>query len=175
MTKAELRKSIRQAKARQDAVQLQAWSHALCRYILGDGMWRSAGVVLLYHALPDEVDTRLLIDAGRRMGKTVLLPVCVGDELELRVFDGVTRMGAYGIQEPVGEVFTGFDRIDLAIVPGMAFDALGNRLGRGKGYYDRLLPRLKAYRMGLCFPFQLVEQVPVEDNDVRMNEVVSRI
>ena len=65
------------------------------------------------------------------------------------------------------------DEIDLAVIPGVAFDRHGVRLGRGKGYYDRLLPlMLNAYRIGICFPFQLLEQLPSEPHDVLMNEVV---
>jgi len=77
--------------------------------------------------------------------------------------------------EPSGELFTDFDRITLAIIPGMAFDHQGNRLGRGKGYYDRLLPQLShAYKLGLCFPFQLLtEEIPHEPHDCRMDEVFS--
>ena len=63
--------------------------------------------------------------------------------------------------------------IDLAIIPRVAFDVHGNRLGRGKGYYDRLLPRLPhTYKIGICFPFQLLEKVPTETQDVRMDEVL---
>lgn len=77
--------------------------------------------------------------------------------------------------EPVGSLFPQeeYDQIELAIIPGMAFDAMGHRLGRGKGYYDRLLPQLTAaYKIGVCYPFQFVSDVPSEEHDVRMNEVI---
>lgn len=81
--------------------------------------------------------------------------------------------GAFGIMEPSGELFTDYSRITLAVVPGMAFDSHGHRLGRGKGYYDRFLPLLpQAYKIGVCFPFQLVDDVPIEPTDVVMDEVV---
>jgi 5-formyltetrahydrofolate cyclo-ligase len=76
--------------------------------------------------------------------------------------------------EPIGEVFpeSRYDEITLALIPGMAFDAEGHRLGRGKGYYDRLLPRLsRAYKMGVCFPFQMVDAVPSEPHDQKVDEV----
>ena len=84
--------------------------------------------------------------------------------------------GAFGILEPTGEVFSDYDNVDAAIIPGMAFDGHGNRLGRGKGYYDRLLPRLtKAYKIGVCFPFQYFDEIPSEEHDVVMDCVVSSI
>ena len=70
--------------------------------------------------------------------------------------------------------FTDYAAIDFIVVPGVAFDAKGNRLGRGKGYYDRLLPRIpSAYKAGICFPFQLVEEVPAESFDVRMDIIIT--
>lgn len=129
--------------------------------------------MLLYHSLPDEPDTHAFIRqwAGR---KRILLPVVVGDDLELRVYagDDSLRTGAFHIAEPAGEAFTDYAAIDLAVIPGVAFDRRGNRLGRGKGYYDRLLPRLTAYKIGVCFPFQRVESLPAEAHDVRMDEII---
>lgn len=173
MEKKELRQIIRARKASYSKEQLEVMSVSVCRDIMQDGAWRAAGVVLLYHALPDEVNTELLIERAVFMGKTVLLPVVVGDDLELRVYEGDSSLsvGAFGIKEPIGPVFplSEYDSINLAIVPGMAFDAYGNRLGRGKGYYDRLLPRLRnAMKIGVCFPFQMVERVPSEVHDVKV-------
>ena len=135
--------------------------------------WQEARTVLLYHSLPDEPDTHAFVRQWARE-KRILLPVVVGDDLELRVYtdDDSLRAGAFHIAEPRGKAFTDYAAIDLAIVPGVAFDREGNRLGRGKGYYDRLLPRLKAYKIGLCFPFQLVESIPAEAHDVRMDEII---
>jgi 5-formyltetrahydrofolate cyclo-ligase len=83
------------------------------------------------------------------------------------------RVGAYGILEPTGPLFTDYDSIDLAVVPGVAFTRDGVRLGRGKGYYDRLLPRIKSPKVGICFPFQILESIPTEPFDVKMDEVVA--
>lgn len=137
--------------------------------------FRAASTVLLYHSLKDEVDTHEFIRKWSRK-KRILLPVVVGDDLELRIYTGPKDMaiGAYGINEPTGELFTDYAAIDFIAVPGVAFDRSGNRLGRGKGYYDRLLPRIpSAYKAGICFPFQLVEEVPAEAFDIRMDEVIT--
>ena len=81
---------------------------------------------------------------------------------------------SYGILEPVGEPFTNYHDIDVAIIPGMAFDLAGNRMGRGKGFYDRLLPKLAdARKIGICFSFQLLEHIPTEAHDCPMDIIVS--
>lgn len=177
MQKSEIRTWVRGLKSACTREQLGNRSAEACSHVLSDGLWRAAGTVLLYHALSDEVDTSCLFDNARLMGKHILLPRVVGDELELCVYspDTLSR-GAFGIMEPTGEVFplSRYAEIDLAVIPGMAFDRRGARLGRGKGYYDRLLPLLPgAYKLGLCYAFQLLDFLPTEQHDICMNEVVT--
>lgn len=81
------------------------------------------------------------------------------------------KKGSFGIDEPTGETVTDLSAIDIAIIPGVGFDKQGNRLGRGKGYYDRLLPKLQSYNIGICFSFQVIPAVPVEPFDHPMDEV----
>lgn len=140
--------------------------------------WKEAQTVLLYHALPDEPDLQSLLDEGLLQGKQLLLPVVVGDDLVLKHFKGSDslREGAFHILEPVGKDFPleQYHQIDLALIPGMAFDCAGHRLGRGRGYYDRLLPRIpQAHTLGICFPFQLLDSIPVESHDINVDEVIS--
>ena len=175
--KDDLRDYIREQKALCTQEQLTDMSEAVVGSILFGGQWSVASTILLYSPVPDEVDIRPLIKMARQAGHRVLLPVVVGRELELRLYEGEEsmRVGAYKIMEPVGPLFPleDYDQVELAIVPGMAFDAMGNRLGRGKGYYDRLLPLLShAYKIGVCYPFQFVADVPSQEHDVRMNEVI---
>ena len=109
-------------------------------------------------------------------GKHILLPRVTGEgTMELRRYTGPSDLaqGAYNIMEPTGEVFDNYTDIDIAVIPGVAFDKDGNRMGRGKGYYDRLLPKLaNTYKIGICLPFQLVEKIPTDEHDVRMDEVL---
>lgn len=171
MTKKEIRQLIRERKAVCTMEERQAQSKDICERLMQTEQWKEAQIVLLYHALPDEVNTEMLLSTK---GKHILLPVVVGDDLELREYCGTTHEGAFHIQEPVGELFVDCESIDLAIIPGMAFDHEGHRLGRGKGYYDHLLPRLtKAYRIGICFPFQILEYIPSEAHDIPMHEVIT--
>ena len=140
-----------------------------------ESFFREAKTILLYYSLKDEVQTHAFIDKWSKI-KNILLPVVVGDKLELRRYTGRQdlQVGAYNIEEPTGEVFTDYDTIDVAIIPGVAFDSAGNRLGRGKGYYDRLLPKLNATRtIGICFSFQVFDEIPVEEHDRKMDHILT--
>ena len=133
--------------------------------------------IVAYYSLPDEVCTHQLLDELLAAGKNVYLPKVVSDtEMVLCRYTGRDSLqkGAFGILEPVGTEYScsAYDEIELALVPGVAFDSEGHRLGRGRGYYDRLLPLLSnAYKLGVCFPFQCVERVPSEAHDMSVNEV----
>ncbi len=176
-TKTEIRTLIRKEKSLYTPSQLNALSCIACEGIRNETSWQEAQTVLLYYPLPDEVDVRQLLEESFADGKTVLLPAVVGLELELRVYNGSHSLskGDLEILEPVGNVFSSdlYSDIDVVLVPGMAFDENGHRLGRGKGYYDRLLPFLRnAYLLGVAFPFQFLTNIPVEEHDVRMDRVI---
>lgn len=153
---------------------LQSQSVDILAVLEAHPAFRTAQTVLLYYSLKDEVDTHEFIRKWSRE-KRILLPVVTGDDLELRVYTRPEDLatGAYGIEEPTGERFTDYAAIGFAAIPGVAFDSSGNRLGRGKGYYDRLLPRLTAFKAGICFPFQLVEEVPAEPFDICMDTIIT--
>lgn len=180
-----MRKEIRERKRQYDEQELKELSAGICRSLLIHPKVSAASVVLLYWALPDEVCTHDLVQRLAAMGKTVLLPrVVSGTAMTLHYFTAVEDMarGAYGILEPRGNEVdlerpeagqTDSGAAMVGIIPGMAFDCRGHRLGRGKGYYDRLLAMLpRIYRIGVCFPFQIVDEVPAEETDVAMDEVV---
>lgn len=174
--KAETRKFIRQQKRAYETKELAELSDKVVERLTVNERWQQAKTVLLYHSLPDEVATHALIQKAVEAGKRVLLPVVVGDDLELREFrrQEALHEGAFHIQEPDGIAFTDYAAIDLAVIPGMAFTADGRRLGRGKGYYDRLLSRLShVYKIGICWPFQLLDELPAEAHDIRMDAVVT--
>ena len=173
MTKQELRKMIRQRKQQHSVDE----SSAFISQLKANSHFLHAHTLLLYSALPDEVPTQTLIDELVAQGKTVLLPRVVSDtDMELRRYSGPAdlQQGAFGIMEPMGELFTDYAAIDVAIIPGMAFDDEGHRLGRGKGYYDRFLAKLSptTYKIGLCFSWQRVNHVPTDSHDIPMDEVI---
>ena len=171
-TKQEIRKMIRLRKQQHTADE----SSVVITRLKANPRFSQAQTLLLYSALPDEVQTQSLLDELTEAGKTVLLPKVVNSEdMELRRYTGKADLqpGAYDIMEPVGALFTDYASIDVAVVPGMAFDAQGHRLGRGKGYYDRFLAKVPdVYKIGLCFSWQIVDEVPSEANDIMMDEII---
>jgi 5-formyltetrahydrofolate cyclo-ligase len=95
--------------------------------------------------------------------------------MELRCYEGPQDLegGFFNIMEPVGKAFSNYEEIDVAVIPGMAFDGRCNRLGRGRGYYDRLLPKLpQAYKIGICFDFQKLPGIPADEHDIKVDEIV---
>ncbi|WP_308227811.1 5-formyltetrahydrofolate cyclo-ligase [uncultured Prevotella sp.] len=176
MDKQSLRKEIKNKKRQFTSQELCELSFPVVMRLLSHPRIKTANTVMLYYSLPDEVDTHTLVDSLLMSGKRILLPRVTGEgTMELRRYTGPSDLaqGAYNIMEPTGEVFDNYTDIDLAVIPGVAFDKDGNRMGRGKGYYDRLLPKLaNTYKIGICLPFQLVEKIPTDEHDVRMDEVL---
>ncbi len=171
MTKQELRQHIRALKKQYLTEGLSP-----CEVLLQHPRIIDSRTILAYSALPDEVPTQALLDQLVKQGKTVLLPRVISNtDMVLHWYTGkqTLQTGAYDILEPTGEPFTDYAAIDVAIIPGMAFDAEGHRLGRGKGYYDRFLTRVPyLYKIGLCFSWQMVESVPYDVQDIAMDEVI---
>ncbi|MBR6191717.1 MAG: 5-formyltetrahydrofolate cyclo-ligase [Prevotella sp.] len=184
MDKKELRKLIRNLKAQHSEEDLMLASHRICDAVMSLPRMNDADSILLYWSLPDEVCTHGLVKRLYSEGRTVLLPrVKTDTELSLHLYagDGSMRQGAFGIMEPTtpelsdSELSSIVTPHTVAIIPGVAFDRQGHRLGRGRGYYDRMLkrpPLTAAYKTGICFHFQLLPLLPTTPYDVIMDEVV---
>lgn len=172
--KKELRKWIRQEKTKYSASTLKELSVDILTQLEQLPAFQKAKAVLLYHSMNDEVNTHEFIEKWASE-KNIILPVVVGKELELRQYTGPQdlKVSAYGIEEPMGTLFTDYNSIEIAIIPGMAFDEKGHRLGRGKGYYDKLLPHIPALKAGICFSFQLVGEVPADAFDINMDIIIT--
>ncbi len=177
--KKNLRLQIKKAKAQYTQQQLLEMSHPIIQQLEAHPLFRQAKTLLLYSSLPDEVDTQSLINKLRTVPtgsctKQILLPSVAGEVLELHTYNAETSLttGAFGIQESNGLPFHDYAGIDLAVLPGIAFDSEGRRLGRGKGYYDRLLTQLNCPTIGLCFPFQFLENIPAEPWDRSVTMVI---
>lgn len=171
-TKKELRQEIALKKKQQPEESLREWSVTLLKALESHPMFRKAKTLLFYYSLPDEVQTHDFVERWSKE-KEIILPAVKGNELELRRYTGKEslRKGSYGIEEPTGALLEDYAQIELSLIPGVSFDAHGNRLGRGKGYYDRLLPLLRSYNIGICFQFQVSPEIPAEPFDRKMDEV----
>lgn len=167
-----LRDEIRRRKALCSADERARQSAWVVEQLRREPLFAAAHCVMLYWPLPDEPDLRPLIDEALRI-KRVMLPVVVGDDMlpvELTATT-VWRRGAFGIMEPQGSPCT--EPIDLIVVPGVAFDAAGHRMGRGRGYYDRFLAAMpQVPTIGVAFDFQMVPHVPYDRYDVPMHKVL---
>lgn len=173
--KKELRKLIRERKKLLSKNDKDLQSEKIFSSVVNSSVYKNAQTILLYWSMDDEVPTQNFILSNYET-KTILLPCVVGDDLVLRKFSGMQSMKAgeqFGILEPTGEVFSDYENIDLMIIPGVAFDRERRRIGRGRGFYDRLLSVNQNKKMGICFDCQFVEEVPVEDFDVKMDFVVT--
>lgn len=173
MDKKELRLYIKTLKKQHSKESLQEQSRLILNKLENNMSFIEAKTVMLYSSLPDEVQTHDFLKKWRDE-KKIILPTVVGDDIIPVELSKETdfAIGDFNILEPQNEPYNG--DYDLIIVPGVAFDRNGNRIGRGKGYYDRFLSKhLDVKRIGICFDFQFIDEVPTEDNDIRMDEVIS--
>ena len=175
--KKEIRKAVRGLKNSISQEERDARSLSIQEKLLSMGIFENHGTILLYHALPDEVNTELLLStlSNRRGGnKRIILPVVEGEYLILKEYiPEEISVGYRNIQEPTGTDLIDPSEIELAIIPGMAFDPSCNRMGRGKGFYDRLIPYLKCRTIGLGYSFQIVENIPCEEFDKPLDMVIT--
>jgi 5-formyltetrahydrofolate cyclo-ligase len=154
-------------------------SEQICLRLKGQPRWQQARIVLLYVPAKFEPDVWPLAGEAVMAGKIVCLPryVAVQDDYEIcAVRDPLRELvpGPFGLREPQAgcEIFD-VNRLDFSVVPGIGFDLGGWRLGRGKGYYDRLLARVPGFKCGIGFDWQVVNDLPVEPHDVRLNCILT--
>lgn len=152
-------------------------SRIIKKKLFGMQIFRQARTLMFYIAFGGEVDTKEMIKEAQKLGKMIAVPVCKEDRLmHPCVLDPKAKLvrGPYGVWEPAIKKRVKLDDLDLVIVPGVAFDKKGNRLGRGKGCYDYFLKRLhhRAPCVGLAFNFQILPAVPATNEDVKVNRVI---
>ncbi|MBI4352496.1 MAG: 5-formyltetrahydrofolate cyclo-ligase [Candidatus Omnitrophica bacterium] len=176
-----MRKSIRLKLDSHSAKERRAKSLAIGKKLFRLSAFQTAKTVCFYVSLPEEVDTAFMIDRALRSGKRVAAPLSDLKKRELALYEMKNRTelvtGAYGILEPppLRERSVKASEIDCVVVPGLVFDKKGNRLGRGKGFYDRFLKGLdrRVPRIGLAFSFQVAEKMPVEAHDEKVDVVLT--
>lgn len=173
MGKKEIRRSIKSRTLALKSEQALRQSEAVVERLLQILAQRKPQVVALFAPLRDEVQIGSLM---QRIECRVVVPRVEGDEMEFYdLASGSLAEGSFGIMEPQSGEPIEPRKIDVMVVPGVAFTPSGDRLGRGKGFYDRYLSRegFRAYCVGVCYPHQMVDELPVEPHDKRMDEVVS--
>ena len=179
--KQELRKLMSAKLKNQKEESVRKKSLAIKEKLFRLKAFTQAKTVMFYLALKSEVQTRLMIEGAITLGKKVAVPIC--DIRHKKIIpcmirglkDSDFKKGAYCIDEPCGKKPVNPADIGLCVIPGVAFDAKGNRLGRGLGYYDRFLALLpkRVPKVGLAFKFQVLPCLPQSlPHDVRVDKVL---
>ena len=175
MNKKELRQQIKQLKAMTPLAVRQVEAPMVFSTIEKMAVWQQAQHILCYWSLPDELPTHESVNQWLTDGKNIYLPRVKGDDLEIVPYHGSQSLddnNKFHIGEPVGEPVDA-SCLELIIVPAVALDGKRNRLGRGKGFYDRLLSTCDCPTIGVVCDFQLVDEVPVEPHDRPLDCIVT--
>ena len=179
LTKKLLRSKILLRLKRQKEEDRYHNSKTIAKKLLRTKEFKKAKLVMFYIALSGEVNTEEMIKLAKKLGKIVAVPVCTKTEISMKpcILDGHggLQKGPYGVVEPAVKKSAAIKDLDLVIVPGLAFDKKGNRLDRGKGYYDRFLSRLPkdTPSIGLAYDFQVLSSVPTASHDVSVTKVLT--
>ncbi len=178
--KRRVRKEMKATLAGMSAEAAARKSRDACSLLLGCEEFLRARTVMLYLSMPRELDVAPALHAAWAQGKRVLVPrvdlrVPEMIAVEIRSLETDVAPGTLGILEPLARDPVAPGDIDLVIVPGLAFDNRGRRLGRGAGFYDRFLsdPHLRATACGIAFAEQVIAAVPVDDHDVPLHMLVT--
>lgn len=174
--KSILRKEISARKKQFSSEQLNSWSEQIMEKLSTTDLFQQARCIAIYHALPQEVQTAVFIEKWYQQ-KKLALPLVQGDDLLFLPYTGKDSIqkGSFGILEPIvtKDSESVESEIDLIVVPGVAFDRQHNRMGRGRGFYDRLLSTLHVPTIGICFDFQLLAEIPTEPFDKKMDLIIT--
>ena len=178
-SKSKLRDEIRAKLESLSPQKRKSDSEKLCAILKGQTFFQSAALVLFFAPLPIEADLWPLLEESFATGKIVALPrfnpagqsyiACRIQNLQDEIISG-----QFSIREPrTNCVEIPSREIDLVLVPGIALDLQGRRLGRGKGFYDRLLAEIRGVKCGIAFDEQIVEKIPAEPHDIRMDFILT--
>jgi len=178
LTKRQIRSKILLKLKTQKEEERNRKSRVIKDKLFRTKIFQKAQRVMFYISFDGEVDTQKMIKEAQKLGKIIAVPVCSKNRIIIRpcILHGRVKLkkGPYGICEPAVKKSIAPKDLDLVVVPGVAFDKKGNRLGRGKGCYDRFLKKLNSNiaSIGLAFDFQILPTIPASSTDVRVNKVI---
>lgn len=169
--KAQLRNMLLEQRSALSREQRDAVNAAICRRVLASEPYQAAKTLFIYWSTEDEIDTHAIVFDALRQGKRVCVPKCLsGHRMEPRqiLSERDLTEESFGIAEPGAHCMAiPPEEIDLCIIPALACDPTGARLGYGGGFYDRFLPQTTAYRMALCAHGRILPRLPVQPHDIR--------
>lgn len=177
MIKDELRAKMRENRRALTCGEVQEKSGEIQKQLFSLDCFKNAGTVCTFISAFKEPDTVEIIKWLLQTDKKTAVPITdtASGTLSLSYINGMEdlKKGAYNIPEPKTLLHADAEDMDIILVPGLAFDRSGGRMGFGKGYYDRLLSRTNAVKIGLCYDFQLCNKIPTEAHDVPMDLIVT--
>lgn len=179
MEKEEARRSVRESLDLITEEERIEYSEMITESVLMLPEFNNSQTIMLFASLPDEFDTLPLIEQALMMGRSVLMPKVDWRRRKLLIcrIDAISDLeeGYWGILEPPEERSMDAEDIDFILTPGMAFDIVGNRLGRGGGYYDRLLSErgMDAITCGAAYDCQVFAQIPHDEHDRTIDMLVT--
>ena len=168
--KTALRQKVKLLLNLLSAEEITAKSAAIFAQVEALEQFKSAKNIFAYSSLATEVQTHDFLQRWSKE-KNIFLPIVRGNELLIGKFGALKTGKQFGILEPETALAV-VPPLDLAIVPGLAFDRQNNRLGRGKGFYDKFFKINNLYKIGVCFSCQLFDEIPHEVFDVKMDSVI---
>ena len=175
--KKNLRREFQQLKISGEA--RATFSRQACERLQQQVIWRAAKCILFFDPLENEVDVRVLIDSVIAQNKIAALPKFLPEKNAYGAFRVENRehdcaLGKFGIAEPGASCLAlDLKQLDLVLVPGVAFDLAGRRLGRGRGFYDRLLAEVRGTKCGVAFDQQIAAEVPIDPHDIILDCIVT--
>ena len=174
MEKSDIRRKIKNLRMMLSEMEKASAADEVFAQLEKTAAFMMADNILMYHSLPDELQTIKFLRKWRDR-KRFFLPRVNGVNLDILPYEETRlELGSFHIEEPTGDDTVAVEDIELMVIPAVAFDRKGNRLGRGKGFYDRLLATSKATKIGVGYEFQLLDSIPSEPHDVAMDMVITQ-
>ena len=175
MDKKELRRTIRERKRAMTEEEIVSRSEKLGVLFAQSGAYKAAKTIYGYLPYNQEVRTVPMLEQALRDGKRVAVPKVYGDEMKFLYLDDLTKVekGYAGIPEPIADEPVANDETALVLMPGLAFDLAGHRIGYGGGFYDKFLAAEPNHpTLALCYEFQMLPELHTEEHDIPVNTVL---
>ena len=175
--KTKIRLKIKKIRAEMSHREVAEKSKSAAQLFLSSDFYKNAAQIMLYTQLGNETDTTDIISCAFADKKTLVFPITEVHSGIITPYYAdektVFKKGNFSVSEPVGTQVADMTKTDVILVPGIAFDKTGGRIGFGKGCYDRLLKNSAAVKIGYCYGFQLVDSIPCEPHDVKMDFIIT--
>ena len=175
MDKKELRRSIRERKRAMTEEEIASRSEKLGRLFSQSEAYKNAKTIYGYLPYNQEVRTVPMLEQALKDGKKVAVPKVYGDEMKFLYLDDLSKVskGYAGIPEPIADGPVAEDTTALVLMPGLAFDPLGHRIGYGGGFYDKFLAAEPNHpTLALCYDFQMLPELHTEEHDIPVDTVL---